>query len=70
MDGYDKLKPYCVRIHGAVDGFSRMIIWLKDFNTNNDLKIIAFYYFEAVVENGGSPCIVPVPSWNRECLCA
>jgi hypothetical protein len=29
IDGYDKLKPYGFPIHGAIDGFSRYIIWLK-----------------------------------------
>ena len=29
IDGYDKLKPYGISIHGAIDGFSRRIIWLK-----------------------------------------
>jgi hypothetical protein len=29
IDGCDKLKPYGFPIHGAIDGFSRYIIWLK-----------------------------------------
>ena len=27
VDGYDKLKPYGFPIHGAVDGFSRRVMW-------------------------------------------
>jgi hypothetical protein len=29
VDGYDKLKPYGFPIHGAIDGFSRYLFWLK-----------------------------------------
>ena len=29
IDGYDKLKPYGFAIHGAIDGFSRRILWLE-----------------------------------------
>ena len=28
VDGYDKLKPYGFCIHGAIDGYSRRILWL------------------------------------------
>ena len=37
MDGYDKLKPFGFCIHGAIDGYSRRVLWLevasKIFNT-------------------------------------
>ena len=36
IDGYDKLKPYGFPIHGAVDGFSRRVLWLRVVRTNND----------------------------------
>ena len=29
LDGYDKLKPYGFPIHGAIDGFSRKVLWLS-----------------------------------------
>ena len=29
MDGYDKLKPYGMAIHGCIDGYSRKLMWLK-----------------------------------------
>lgn len=29
IDGYDKLTPYGFPIHGAIDGYSRNVIWLK-----------------------------------------
>ncbi|KAK6171696.1 hypothetical protein SNE40_018136 [Patella caerulea] len=47
-DGYDKIKPFGFCIHGCVDGFSRRIIWLRVGETNNNPKVIARYYLEAV----------------------
>ena len=29
IDGYDKLKPFGIVIHEAIDGYSQRIIWLK-----------------------------------------
>ncbi|KAK6183678.1 hypothetical protein SNE40_011108 [Patella caerulea] len=48
VDGYDKIKPFGFCIHGCVDGFSRRIIWLRVGKTNNNPKVIARYYLEAV----------------------
>ena len=28
FDGWDKLKPYGVSVHGGIDGFSRRLLWL------------------------------------------
>ncbi|CAG2237219.1 unnamed protein product [Mytilus edulis] len=28
VDGYDKLKPYGIAMHGAMDGYSRKLLWL------------------------------------------
>lgn len=36
IDGYDKLKPYGFPIHGAIDGFSRKLLWLKVLRSNNN----------------------------------
>ena len=36
MDGYDKLKPFGFCIHGAIDGYSRWVLWLEEASTNND----------------------------------
>jgi hypothetical protein len=33
--GYDKLKPYGFPIHGAIDGYSRKILWLELSRSNN-----------------------------------
>ncbi|WAR06010.1 hypothetical protein MAR_021379 [Mya arenaria] len=48
IDGYDKLKPFGICIHGAIDGFSRYVLWLKAYKTNNDPKLISGYYTETV----------------------
>ena len=48
MDGYDKLKPYGFCIHGAIDGFSRKILWLKVGSSNNDPRVIASYYLDCI----------------------
>lgn len=58
MDGYDKIKPYGIAVHGCIDGFSRKIIWLQAYRTNNDPTIIAGYYLQAVQSLGGTARIV------------
>lgn len=55
MDSYDKLKPYGICINGAIDGFSRFIIWLEANKTNSDPKIIAGYFMESVKKRQGCP---------------
>ena len=45
IDGYDKLKPYGLSIHGCVDGFSRRIIWLEVQRSNKNLHVVAKYIF-------------------------
>lgn len=48
IDGYDKLKPYGLPIHGCIDGFSRKILWLKVVKSNNNPIIPAFYFLRKV----------------------
>ena len=48
VDGYDKLKPFGFCIHGAIDGYSRRIIWLEVSQSNNNPAVIAMYYLEAL----------------------
>ncbi|KAJ8023128.1 hypothetical protein HOLleu_38223 [Holothuria leucospilota] len=55
IDGYDKIKPYGIAIHGCIDGFSRKIIWLQAADTNNNPKLVAWYFINAVEQNGGCP---------------
>ncbi|KAJ0069354.1 hypothetical protein NL108_004194, partial [Boleophthalmus pectinirostris] len=55
VDSYDKLKPYGICINGAVDGFSRMVIWLHAFSTNSNPKVVAGYFVNEVKEREGAP---------------
>lgn len=48
VDGYDKIKPYGFPIHGAIDGYSRRLLWLKVGRTNNDPAVTAKYYHDCV----------------------
>ena len=48
IDGYDKLKPFGFCIHGAIDGYSRRILWLKVCFSNNDPWTIARFYIEYI----------------------
>ncbi|KAB0799540.1 hypothetical protein PPYR_07420 [Photinus pyralis] len=55
VDSYDKLKPYGIAINGAIDGFSRHIMWLKAGRTASDPKVIGGYFLEAIEKYGGCP---------------
>ena len=55
FDGYDKLKPYGLPIHGCIDGFSRKILWLKVVKSNNNPVNPAFYYLSTVKRLGFCP---------------
>ena len=48
VDGYDKLKPFGIPIHGCVDGYSRKILWLRYVRSNNDPKSIARLYLNVI----------------------
>lgn len=58
MDGYDKLKPFGFCIHGAIDGFSRRLIWLEVSDTNNNPKLVAKYYLDSLKKIGKPPRIL------------
>ena len=68
MDGYDKLKPYGLCISGAIDGFSRHVMWLSVYSTNNNPNIIAGYYMETVQKFGGAPAVVRADMGTENCL--
>ena len=55
VDSYDKLKPYGICINGAIDGFSRYIIWMHAYHTNSDPKVVAGYFIEEVQNRMGCP---------------
>ena len=54
-DGYDKLKPYGLPVHGCVDGFSHKMLWLTVSRTNNDPIVPAYFYIETVKKMGFCP---------------
>ena len=55
IDGYDKLKPYGLPIHGCIDGFSRKVMWLKVVKSNNNPLIPAYFYLKLVQKIGFGP---------------
>ncbi|KAL3987647.1 hypothetical protein ACER0C_014762 [Sarotherodon galilaeus] len=55
MDGYDKLKAYGIAISGCKDGFSRYVLWMEAYTTNNDPKLIASYFLKTVSCINGCP---------------
>ena len=56
--GYDKLKPYGFPIHGAIDGYSRKILWLEVARSNSKPENVARFYLDCVKENGGCPILL------------
>ena len=58
IDGYDKLKQYGFCVSGAIDGYSRRILWLEVAISNNNPGIIANYFLNCVKEVGGTARIV------------
>lgn len=48
IDSYDKLKPFGICINGAIDGFSRFMLWLEAHTTNSDPKLIGSYFCKTV----------------------
>ena len=55
LDGYDKLKPYGLPIHGCVDGFSRKIFWLNVVKSNNNPVVPAHLFLTTVKDLGYCP---------------
>ncbi|XP_068750938.1 uncharacterized protein [Montipora capricornis] len=58
IDGYDKLKPFGFCIHGAIDGFSRRIIWLEVASSNNDPQVVAHHFLDYAKQLGGTARII------------
>ena len=48
VDGWDKLAPFVFFVHGAVDGFSKRILWLEVNSTNKNPRVIASNYLTSV----------------------
>lgn len=57
-DGYDKLKPFGFPIHGAIDGYSRRVLWLEVSRSNNNPQVIAHFFLDYVRECSGCPMLL------------
>ena len=58
VDGFDKLAPYGIYVHGCVDGFSRKVIWMRAYSTNKNPAYVARYFIEACEQMGACPVVV------------
>ena len=55
IDGNDKLLPYGFAIHGAIDGYSRKILWLKVSKSSKNPGYVARYFVDYVRNLNGVP---------------
>ena len=55
MDSYDKLRRYGLCINGAIDGYSRYVIWMNVTNTASDPRVVASNFIEAGESNNWIP---------------
>ena len=55
VDGYDKLKPYGFSIHGAIDGYSRRVMWLNLTRSNKNPKNVCDFFMNTCIEIEGIP---------------
>lgn len=58
LDGWDKLKEFDIYVYGAIDTFSRRLLWLHAFTTNRDPYIVAKYYFQFVCSERGMVFVI------------
>ena len=50
IDGYNKLKPFGFAIHGAIDGY-RKILWLNIGSSNNNARVISSYHLSSCISD-------------------
>ena len=55
INGHDMLNPFGFAIHGTIDSYSRKVLWLKVFRTNNSPSVIWGIYLELCEGNGEMP---------------
>ena len=67
---YDKLKPFRFAIHGATDGYSRKILWLKVLPSNNNPKIIGSLYLNYVIQSNLTPKIIRADRGSKNTVVA
>ena len=70
IDGYDKLKPFGFAIHGAIDGYSRRILWLEVGQSNNDPKVVAQYFVDYMKTIGGTASRIRGDCGTENCIIA
>ena len=58
IDGYDKLKLFRIAIHGAIDGYSWRIRWLKLSSSNGNPRVTANYYLCCIKELNLIPLVI------------
>lgn len=69
IDGNDKLKRFGFALHGAVDGFSRKILWLEVSTTNNDPIVISHYYLKLIKQIRFAPKILRTDRGTENIYC-
>ena len=65
IDGWDKLKPFDLSVHGCVDGFSRRIMWLEASRSNNDPYEVCNYFCKLIRQMNGVPHIIRADRGNE-----
>lgn len=65
IDGWDKLKPFGLTVHGCIDGFSRRIMWLEASRSNNDPYQVCTYFCKLLLQMNGLPHIVRADRGNE-----
>ena len=58
INGYDKLKPFGFSIHGAIDGFSRKLLWLNVVRSNKDPYTVSRLYYDWIIQGGRVPKVI------------
>ena len=53
IDGNDKLKPFVLCFHAAIDGFSRKVLQLNVSPSNKDPAVISKYFLDFVSKING-----------------
>ena len=70
IDGNDKLKPFGLCIHGAIDGFSRKVLRLNVSPSNKDPAVLSKYFLDFVSKINGSARVVRADSDVENCIIA
>ena len=70
IDGNDQLKPFGLCIYGAIDGFSRKVLWLNVSPLNKDPAVISKYSLDFVSKINGSARVVRADSGVENCIIA